>query len=75
MGLRVPTAVNVNPKLKLVMVSDTGSRLQRSWTTFVLPVHTKNPIRVEFNGVSGLDQTHRQESDLGPIYGELTVNS
>jgi hypothetical protein len=35
----------------------------------------KNPIRVEFNGVSGLDQTHRQESDLGPICGELTVNS
>jgi hypothetical protein len=37
MGLRVPTAVNVNPELNLVMVSDTGSRLQRSWTTFVLP--------------------------------------
>jgi hypothetical protein len=37
MGLPVPAVVKVDPKLKLVMVSDTGSRLQRSWTTFVLP--------------------------------------
>ena len=38
-------------------------------------VRTKNSVRVELNGASGLDQTHRQESDLGPICGELTVNS
>ena len=39
------------------------------------PVHAKNSVRVEFREVSGRDQAHRQESDPGPICGELTVNS
>jgi len=38
-------------------------------------VHTKDPVRVEFDGVGGHDSKHGQKFDLGPIRREATVTS